>query len=259
MILIRKVSYRYKFGISNINFNASSYNKVISMIQIKTHNSVVYSSDSKAVLRMRKDAGFTLIELVIVVVILGFLAATAIPKFVDLTEQAKKANIEGMAVGFATGVSLARSQWEAEARPKDTAGINMVNYDGTVVYLTSEDRNSSPAISPGYIVGTNSAAGINSKSMSISDCISVWNSLLQQPPLVASSVTDINANSSFRYLANVAGSGATTLCHYHLKETLARDSSGTYIAPSPLTTVGNSFSYQPANSSVIIYINDKES
>lgn len=61
---------------------------------------------------MRKQSGFTLIELVIVVVILGFLAVTAIPKFIDLTDQAKQANIEGMAGGFATGVSLARAQWK---------------------------------------------------------------------------------------------------------------------------------------------------
>jgi MSHA pilin protein MshB len=221
------------------------------MIKSITHN--------KAIDKDQAQAGFTLIELVIVVVILGFLAATAIPKFVDLTEQAKQANIEGMAGGFATGVSLARSQWEAEARPKDTDNINMVNYDGTVVYLTSEDRTSSPSISPGYIVGTDSGKGINGKSMAIADCISVWNSLLQQPPLVANSVAEINADGSFRYLANVTGSGASTLCHYHLKETLTRNSDGNYIAPSPLTSVGNSFSYQPANSSVIIYINDKAS
>lgn len=233
------------------------------MIKSISHNSITdkKSTPNSQVLKgfcMPKQGGFTLIELVIVVVILGFLAATAIPKFVDLTEQAKQANIEGMAGGFATGVSLARSQWEAEARPKDTNDINMVNYDGTIVYLTSQDRNTSPTISPGYIVGTNSGSGINGKTMSISDCISVWNSLLQQPPLLASSVTDINNDGSFRYLANVTGSGSSTLCHYHLKETLARDSAGAYIVPSPLTEVGNSFSYQPANSSVIIYINDKK-
>ncbi len=203
------------------------------------------------------QAGFTLIELVIVIVMLGFLAAAAIPKFIDLTEQGKQANIEGMAGGFATGVSLARSQWEAEARPKDTNDINMVSYDGTVVYLTSGDNTTSPTISPGYIVGTNSAAGINGKSMSIADCIDVWDSLLQQPPKVARNVNDINTDGSFRYLANVSGSGETTLCHYHLKETLTRNGDGAYIAPTDLTLVGNSFSYQPANSSVMIYINDK--
>ncbi|KGJ92367.1 Tfp pilus assembly protein FimT/FimU [Colwellia psychrerythraea] len=227
------------------------------MINSITHNDTINKSQLQAAIRPTAQTGFTLIELVIVVVILGFLAATAIPKFVDLTEQAKQANIEGMAGGFATGVSLARSQWEAEARPKDTAGVNMVNYDGTVVYLTSSDDSTSPTISPGYIVGTNSGAGINGKTMEIADCISVWDSLLQQPPLLASSVTDINNDGSFRYLANVSSSGANTLCHYHLKETLQRDSDGAYLAPSDLITIGNSFSYQPANSSVIIYINDK--
>ena len=76
---------------------------------------------------MKKQSGFTLIELVIVVVILGFLAVTAIPKFLDLTDQARQANIEGMAGGFATAVSLARAQWEAEARPTDTSDRNVVD------------------------------------------------------------------------------------------------------------------------------------
>jgi MSHA pilin protein MshB len=225
-------------------------------------NNLCYSTPKnsrvKACFSGLKQTGFTLIELVIVVVILGFLAATAIPKFVDLTDQAKQANIQGMAGGFSTGVSLVRSQWEAKARPKDSNNVNTINYDGTIVYLTSEDSTNSPAISPGYIVGTNSSAGINTKSMTASDCIDVWNSLLQQPPLVASSVATINTDDSFRYLANVTGSGASTLCHYHLKETLSRNSAGAYIAPSPLTEIGNSFSYQPANSSVILSINDKK-
>ena len=100
---------------------------------------------------MNKQSGFTLIELVIVVVILGFLAVTAIPKFLDLTDQAKQANIEGMAGGFATAVSLARAQWEAEGRPKDSDSKNSVDYDGTLLVLTTE----ATGIRPGYVVSTN--------------------------------------------------------------------------------------------------------
>ncbi len=44
---------------------------------------------------MLSKRGFTLIELVMVIVILGILAAIAIPKFVDLTTQAKIAATKG--------------------------------------------------------------------------------------------------------------------------------------------------------------------
>ncbi|MBA6288066.1 prepilin-type N-terminal cleavage/methylation domain-containing protein [Colwellia sp. MB3u-4] len=204
---------------------------------------------------MNKQSGFTLIELVIVVVILGFLAVTAIPKFLDLTDQAKQANIEGMAGGFATAVSLVRAQWEAEGRPKDATSQNMVDYDGTDLILTTETDD----IRPGYVVssvaGQNNGAALDG-NFTKANCVDIWQSIFQQPPRLTDTIATLNSDNTLDYLADKSGSGATTLCHFYLKETLNKDANNDFADPGASTSTGNSFTYQPADSSVVVYINN---
>ena len=62
---------------------------------------------------MKKQSGFTIIELVVVIVILGILGATALPRFINLTKDARIAAVNGMAGGMRSAVALAQSRYMA--------------------------------------------------------------------------------------------------------------------------------------------------
>ena len=55
---------------------------------------------------MKRSAGFTLIELVIVIVILGILAVTAAPKFLNLQGDARESTLSGMKAAMESSSSL---------------------------------------------------------------------------------------------------------------------------------------------------------
>jgi len=55
--------------------------------------------------------GFTLIELVVVIVVLGILAAFAVPRFINMAGDARVSAVNGMAGGIRSAVALARAQY----------------------------------------------------------------------------------------------------------------------------------------------------
>ena len=124
---------------------------------------------------MQKQKGFTLIELVVVIVILGILAATAAPKFIDLTDDAEEAVFLGISAAFKSGVNQVHIAWLI--RGKNQAVQDFIEISDP---LAGGDLSVNSTGYPADTRGT--SLTLNSEN----DCLDVWRAVLDSQDALAS-------------------------------------------------------------------------
>jgi len=99
---------------------------------------------------MNRSTGFTLIELITVIAILGALAVIALPKFINLQDEAQEAAVQGVAGSLGAGAAINL----AGALAGDTAHTAVVDCDEVPLTLAEG------ALPTGYSVASVALAGV---------------------------------------------------------------------------------------------------
>ncbi len=154
----------------------------------------------------RREGGFTLIEMVIVLVLIGLLAAVALPRMFNATEGAREKSLEGTAGAFGTAVAIAHAQWVANGnvRPAQTDPANktFANLGGRIVFMNESGwpANDDPVLDSSY------------NNQTAEECLQVWNAVLQSAPAASA---NRNERADIKYQVSVVDANPD-VCRYEL-------------------------------------------
>ncbi len=161
-----------------------------------------------------RAGGFTLIELVLVIALIGLLAALALPRFAALRTEAHRGHVAAVAGGFKSGVALVRTRYLSR-------GLS-----GAVDNLPGFGAGDVDVNTAGYPTDTSGANTITGAG----NCLRVWNGILSGPPSISTAASPPTEYRATR-------SGQTCIYTYLRDSSAAR--SFRYNALTGLVTVTN--------------------
>ncbi len=164
--------------------------------------------------------GFTLIELVVVIIILGILAVVATPKMLNLQSDANIASVQGTAGAFKAGINLARAVYLV----KDGDG----EAEDLLVFVGTQNNNPAyPYEKPGHLDFNKYGWPVQNYMYedttivqldNAADCVSLWHTLFaNEEPTVSEAGQDDVTDYKAHYTRQAGSTEASQQCRYDLR------------------------------------------
>jgi len=160
---------------------------------------VFNSTELTPAARKKKQAGFSILELLVVVVVIGILIITAYRYLQDHVVEAEKAALRSISRDFATSMSMLRHKWIIEGRRVNQQGQRTVKLDEHTLYLNQN----------GWPIRSNPAG--RNQILDAEDCADLWHTIMQYS--VEVSIEGIGNKGQASYHISTPNSRA---CRYEL-------------------------------------------